>query len=786
MAYEYPETLAIEPSPRILQMLGHVNFEGWQCLAELIDNSIDAFLRDAELGDDAGARRIDVELPSYNDLNDGSAIVEVRDNAHGMSLDQMQDAVRAGYSGNDPVGKLGLFGMGFNVATARLGRITEILSHRPGDAQWIGLRIDVDEMVRNRTWNAPVIREPLSERDGESGTKVRITQVPRQGVVRSMIWGAAKPALLRKLSRLYHVAMGRHGVEIRVAGATLVPWRLCLWSDDRSVPSQAWGRVPAVFQVDELLEPLPYCMNCWEWGTPDQIDCLLCGQPMVVRDRRIKGVLGIQRSFSIAWGEGELNHYGVDLIRNGRVIETFDKDFFEYINPDDPSDRELDYPVDGTFLGGRIVGELEIDFVPLRSYHKDSFEKSDPAWTEVRRRLRGDTPLRPDIARRKGFDRPDTIVARLFDGYRKVSPAGERHLITGHPPGRKKNARDPMHTSAELQEWIQGFENGLEEYQSDAKWWEAVQWAERTEVEDTDGTATSVFDVPESDPGAGEEDESADERDSGRPTTIPDSALSLTVDTAGITRNAPSQLVVRAEKVTHGSLADDRPLLVDPRGGEILFVWDPRHQDFRQGLLHPVDCLVLELAMQVMYRAQVTQRDYPLSTVTRAIAQRAFPERGEGLDAAAERATGLLQDVRIFLIERLAELAPHDIELDEVEMLELRRSAAAAGIAGTSIDDLLRTGEFVRHMPLVFVPRTAQLFPAILMGTEGFFALDYEGYDTEELRKELRETLYINLSDVAWLVEERPNLGGVLTDLSRLQLQKSVAALDIMQLRRRS
>jgi hypothetical protein len=508
---------------------------------------------------------------------------------------------------------------------------------------------------------------------------------------------------------------------------------------------------------------------------------------MIVRERRIVGVLGIQRSFSIAWGEGELNHYGVDLIRNGRVIESFDKDFFEYVNPNDPSDRELDYPVDGTFLGGRIVGELEIDFVPLRSYHKDSFEKSDPAWAEVRRRLRGDAPLRPDIARRKGFDRADTILARLFDGYRKVSPAGERYLITGHPPGRKKNPRDPMHTSAELQEWIQGFEDGLEEYQTDAKWWEAVQWAERTGVDETDGTATSVFDVPQLGSSAGPNDGADDieELDDG-PTTSPDPALSLTVDTAGITRNAPPQLVVRAERVAQGALPDNRAVIVDPRGNEIRFVWDPRHQDFRQGLLHPVDCLVLELAMQVMYRAQVTQRDYPLSIVAQAIAQRAFPQRGEGLDAAAERATSLLQDLRTFLVERLPDSAPHHVQLDAVEVLELRRAAAAAGVAGTEVEALLTSGDFVRYMPLVFVPRAAQLFPAVLMGGDGFFALDYEGYDTEELRKELRETLYVNLSDVAWLVEERPNLGGVLSDLSRLQLQKSVAALDILQLRRRS
>ncbi|SVE64836.1 uncharacterized protein METZ01_LOCUS517690, partial [marine metagenome] len=31
----------ITPDPRILRMLGEIPLKGWQCIAELIDNSID-------------------------------------------------------------------------------------------------------------------------------------------------------------------------------------------------------------------------------------------------------------------------------------------------------------------------------------------------------------------------------------------------------------------------------------------------------------------------------------------------------------------------------------------------------------------------------------------------------------------------------------------------------------------------------------------------------------------------------------------------------------------------
>ena len=41
--------LDITPTPRILRTLGEIPFQTWQCIAELIDNSIDAFLSSVAL-----------------------------------------------------------------------------------------------------------------------------------------------------------------------------------------------------------------------------------------------------------------------------------------------------------------------------------------------------------------------------------------------------------------------------------------------------------------------------------------------------------------------------------------------------------------------------------------------------------------------------------------------------------------------------------------------------------------------------------------------------------------
>jgi len=783
-----PSSVLVTPTPRILQILGQVNFQGWQCVAELIDNSIDAFLRDEDRGIHHGHRSVEVTLPTQSEAASGDGIVLIEDNASGMSLEQIRDACRAGYSGNDPMGKLGLFGMGFNVATVRLGRITELLSHRPGDAAWVGLRIDIDEMQRRGSFEAPVITEPLSETDGQSGTRVRIRRVVRDGPVKSMVTGRGKASLVKRLSRLYHVAMERHAVDIRIGPERLPEWRMCFWDATRSVPTQQWGPVPAQFNVDIPLDSLPYCPNCWEWGDPDQESCLICGGDMIVRQRRISGVLGIQRSFASAWSrtEGDLeNYYGIDLVRNGRVIETFDKDLFYWVDPDDPNRRELDYPVDAQYLGGRIIGRLEVDFVPLRSYHKDSFEKTHRAWRDVREALRGESPLRPDVARRHGYDRKDTYLARLFDGYRKTSPAGERYLITAYAPGTKKNRRDPMHRSALLDEWIAGFEAGDPDYQSDAKWWEAVEWAE---TEDDawateQPTVTSPFDTTTEVIVAREQASEAQHSEEALETAR-DETLTRRVNTEGIVRNGPSELIVNAQRVVRGTLPGGFAVAIDPRGAEIAFTWDPRHPAFRTGQVTSSDTLISELAFQVIYRAQVSQREYPVSYVEREIALRAFPDHVADIDGIADRATDMLVGIRTFLEAELPKGAPLSVRLDEPDEVELERRFASEGIPSAGAHDLLISGEFIRYMPLSFIPKCARLFPSTLMRADGAFSFDYAGYDSEALRTELRESLYSNLLDVAWVVAERGNLGGVLTESARLQLRKGIAALELLELKR--
>ena len=95
----------LQPDPRILPMLGEINLAQWRCLAELVDNGADGFLSMMRTGTAPVDPEISINLPMKDDA---SARVTVSDNGPGMEPGRLERAVRAGWSGNNPVDSLGM------------------------------------------------------------------------------------------------------------------------------------------------------------------------------------------------------------------------------------------------------------------------------------------------------------------------------------------------------------------------------------------------------------------------------------------------------------------------------------------------------------------------------------------------------------------------------------------------------------------------------------------------------------------------------------------------------
>ena len=134
----------VTPSPRLLQVLGDIPLHPWQCLAELVDNSLDELVRSPEQFRETPLR-IDI---SVEGVGSPRTYLVARDNGVGMSESELTIALRAGATSKARYGTLGLFGMGFNIATARLGSSTSVSTCRMNDSERLKAVVDFSELQR--------------------------------------------------------------------------------------------------------------------------------------------------------------------------------------------------------------------------------------------------------------------------------------------------------------------------------------------------------------------------------------------------------------------------------------------------------------------------------------------------------------------------------------------------------------------------------------------------------------------------------------------------------------
>ena len=77
-------TIDLTPSPRILRMLGEIDFKVWQCLCEIIDNSIDSFPNVPSRMEDGYTPKITIKIP-HNKRTAVEGAIEVEDNEIGRA-----------------------------------------------------------------------------------------------------------------------------------------------------------------------------------------------------------------------------------------------------------------------------------------------------------------------------------------------------------------------------------------------------------------------------------------------------------------------------------------------------------------------------------------------------------------------------------------------------------------------------------------------------------------------------------------------------------------------------
>ncbi len=449
----------LQPDPRILPMLGEINLPQWRCMAELVDNAVDGFLHVLGTGGVIADPEVAINLPT-TDLPHSK--VTISDNGPGMSPEVLERAVRAGWSGNNPIDSLGMFGMGFNIATARLGTLTTVWTSVAGSDVEHGLRIDFDALRRQRHFKTPHLTRPKVDASSH-GTTIAIEQLkPDQRTW--LAKAGSRSQVRRELSRAYSAMLRQNGLplsfKLTINGTRILPTNHCVWDESRFAPNPRFGAVHAIIKIDRRLPDRPFCAACWQWLGGGDIVCPACGkaEDVVQRKRHVHGWVGLQRYLSES-------NYGIDFIRNGRKIEIGNREIFVWRDPNSDAE-EVEYPIDDPRQRGRFVGEIHLDHARV-TYMKDRFDRTDPAWAEMVALVRGEGPLQPKKAAALGLAANESPLYKLFQAYRRSSPPNAR-VAGGWASVLVVRDND------RATEMSKKFSEGDPEYQLDDKWWELV------------------------------------------------------------------------------------------------------------------------------------------------------------------------------------------------------------------------------------------------------------------------------------------------------------------------
>jgi hypothetical protein len=763
----------LNPAPRVLPMLGEINLELWRCIAELTDNSVDGFLHASRAGAAIGSPEVRVDLPRAVTDN---AYVRVRDNGPGMSADVLEQAVRAGWTGNNPIDNLGLFGMGFNIATARLGGATTVWTTRAGEAQWHGVEIDFDRLRQQGHFRSPHLTRPKSSVEVH-GTEVQITRL-KADQLQALARTATQNRIRDQLARSYAAMLRSHGIPLTfsmfVNDRRLSAKAHCVWGESRTVHLSEHGQVAAFQTIDRVLPDRLYCTHCMRWLGAAETSCTTPHCNVVSRKRRVHGWIGLQRYLSES-------DYGIDFVRNGRKIETANKDLFDW-TVDGVVERE--YPIDDPRAGGRFVGEIHIDHCRVH-YTKTQFERTDPAWQEMVEVVRGRGPLRPDKAREEGYAANHTPLYLLYQAFRRSSPRHRNGVGWAKLLRVKENAR--------AVEMAKLFDEGRPEYQDDSKWWELCQaedarhLREEPELGGDDLPGGLVDDAPSGDEPPTSVAEPSPPTGSDEPAPV----LAPREPAPEFTREYDAGAGVRWTVEAFACTSNDLELGASPWSLDLAhaatrtyrFLFNRAHSVFRSTTFTPRDALLAEIALRT---ADFTRGSANvISFSTSLVALRSKYSTDEKLDARQ-----LIQDAQQALTEFARSIRPvaeNDggatlfAELAVGDQQAALRRMAQRGVTNpaalTSDGGFL---EFVDRSSLrAFFERHPELFLDGRYWDDPYSTLDFgDGASTDLARRRIVDRRANLLGDAAWIADLDPS---DLDRMGREELVRSAFSIRLLE-----
>ena len=185
--------MEVKIGPEIIRSYKRLSYTTWHALAEFIDNSIQSYRNNEERLKDFYSRtgeKLTVQI-EYGHSNGG--YLTIRDNAMGMSNNELENALRIGRPSDDRSG-LSEFGMGLKTAACWFGNHWTVKTKRLGDAEGHRISFDVEQVADG---NYDLDHHRFSESREEHYTEITITEMNEH------IYGGAIKRVKTYLASMY-------------------------------------------------------------------------------------------------------------------------------------------------------------------------------------------------------------------------------------------------------------------------------------------------------------------------------------------------------------------------------------------------------------------------------------------------------------------------------------------------------------------------------------------------------------------------------------------------------
>ncbi len=230
--------IALEVGPDVIRSYRRLAYTPWHALAEFVDNSTQSYfdnreLLDRQLKDEGKQLEVSIVLDAT-----GEGSLRIVDNAMGMSLTELQHALKLGAPPANTSGR-SKYGLGMKTAACWYGDRWTIRTKRLGEEIEHQVEVDVEEVAENSAELPYSAREGLDPREHYTFVEItKLNKIPQ---------GRTRGKIKDYLRSMYRVDLRDGTLHLEWQGESLA------WDPDENfvqAPDGSSYRRPFYFEVD--------------------------------------------------------------------------------------------------------------------------------------------------------------------------------------------------------------------------------------------------------------------------------------------------------------------------------------------------------------------------------------------------------------------------------------------------------------------------------------------------------------------------------------------------------